>query len=260
MFARHPVGAGLYLAIGLVGASMTVSTVADAQVLEGNLFLRQEQATLGYVNQVFGDFPTFSTGMGSMVTTTAVWDVSNVQIYLIAGGSPNTWYGNVNTAVLNVSRQEFGSPSASVDPALATNTGAPVVYSGLVSVVLDQGIDGNQKFRMMADTTAIPQLQGLAAGDYVFSLTGMADNGTFGQAFTASAGTLEAQEDWIRNAGEGFGITANWRTLPDALGAAVGTKWAIGINGAVVPEPASLIGLVAGFGALLASRRRKRSR
>lgn len=261
MFARHNVRARLYAALGLIGASMAVSTGASAQVLEGNLLLRPDDpAGTGYVNQVFGDFPTFSTAMGSMVTTLDPWNVSNVQIYLIAGGSPHTWYGNVTTGVLNVSRQAAGLPDPSIDPALPTNTGPAVVYSGIVPVVTDQGIEGDQKFRLAADTSGIAELQGLAPGDYVFTLTGIADFGTFGQAFTVAALGLGAQEDWIRNAGEGFGLTANWRTLPDALGAPAGTNWAIGINGSVVPEPSALIALAAGFGALAAKRRRSRTR
>lgn len=260
MFARRSVRARLYAALGLIGASMAIATEASAQVLEGNLLLRQVDPTgIGYVNQVFGDFPDFSTAMGSMVTTLDPWNVSNIQIYLIPSGS-NTWYGNVNTAVLNVSRQAAGVPDPSIDPALPTNTGPAVVYSGIVPVVTDQGIEGDQKFRLGADTTGIAELQGLAPGDYVFTLTGIADFSTFGQAFTATALVLSAQEDWIRNTGEGFGLTANWRTLPDALGASAGTNWAIGINGSVVPEPSALIALAAGFGALAAKRRRSRTR
>lgn len=255
--------------VGLVGAAtLAVSVCAQAQLLQGNLLLRQTAATnLGMVNQVFSDFPTFSTGMGSMVTTPVAWNISDIQIFQIGStAAVNTWFGNVNQATLNVSRQTAGAPDASVDPTSSTNSGASIVYSGLVSVVLDEGtanaLGANQSFRMTAATGAITQLQGLPAGNYVFSLAGNAPFGTLGQTFTGAA-NLTGTDDYVRNTGGGFALpsTTNWGTLFSDFstsGAVQGTQWGIGINGAVVPEPASLAAL--GLGALALIRRRRSNR
>src|SRR5579862_6057486 len=95
--------------IGLVVVGGLMAGAASAQLLTGNLLLRQTLATnAGFVNQIFSDFPTFSTGMGSEVTTTAAWNISNIQVFQIGSntsGSTNTWFGNVNTATLTVSTQ-----------------------------------------------------------------------------------------------------------------------------------------------------------
>lgn len=238
----------LIAAIGLVFAG---SPSAFAQVLEGNLLLRQSQEVNGWVNQVFPDYPEYSTGMGAMVTIPEPWWISNVQVFYIgAGGS--SWYGNVNTAQLNVSRATLEQPDPAIDPT-TTNSGPAVVYSGVVPVVLDNPSYGDLNFRMVADTSGIPELQGVAAGLYVFSLTGIAHYGDRGQAWTAGAGAGPSP-DYIRNVGNGFSIGSDWQPM-SAVGAPADTQWAIGINGAV-PEPSGLWVIAAGLGLLARKRRR----
>jgi hypothetical protein len=238
---------------------------ASAQLLTGNLLLRQTVETnSGYVNQVFPDFPAFSTGMGSLVTVGgAGWAISNIQVFQV--GSPtatNAWFGNVNQANLTVSRQVSGAPDPAVDPAVV-GSGGNIVYSAVVGVTLDEAMTvngvANQSFRMTANTGSITQLQSLAAGNYVFSLVGIASFGNFGQSFTAQA-TAVGTDDYMRNAGGGFGLPSGtaWGTLAtEGFGAAAGTQWGIGINGSPVPEPASMA--VLGLGALALLRRRRRS-
>src|SRR4051812_33554477 len=107
------------LSVVVVSASALVGA-ASAQLLTGNLLLRQTSSTNdGYVNQIIPDagLETFSTGMGSLFTVGgAGWNISNVQVFAVAGGNANSWFGNVNQAQLTLSRQVSGAPDPSVDP------------------------------------------------------------------------------------------------------------------------------------------------
>ncbi len=238
--------------VGAVGSLAVLASIGSAQVLEGNLLLRQvDGSNNGWVNQVFPDFADYSTGMGSMVTIDGYWQVWEIQIYQV-GSTPNTWYGNVNQAVLNVTRQVGGAPDSAYDPTIV-NSGAGVVYSDLVSVTQDQPSVDNQSFRIRALTATIPELQGIEPGDYVFSLAPIVHYGDYGQSFTAGAGVGSAP-DYMRNPGNGFGYGTDWFPI-SAIGTEVNTQWAIGING-MVPEPSGILALAAGL-ALLARKRRR---
>jgi hypothetical protein len=251
---RFSVAATVFL--GLCGG-------AHSQVLTGNLLLRQPLAFgNGAANQIFPDYPTYSTGMGSLVTVGGGgWSISNIQVFQIA--SPvevNSWYGNVNQAILTVSLQSSGAPNASVDPTIV-NSGAAIVYSGFVTVGLDEGLDNsrgtNQSFRMTADTSGISQLQALGPGSYVFSLVPRVAYDTYGQTYTGWAADL-GPNDYIRNPGGGYGlhIGTSWGTVSAAFQTVNGIEWGIGINGSPVPEPASIAFL--GLGLLAVLRRRRR--
>jgi hypothetical protein len=242
----------------------TLATSAHAQ-LTGNLLLRQGSfGGRGYVNQNFTDLAAQSTGMGSMVTTTATWNVSNIQTLQLQGGAVNNWWGNVNSATLNVTRQAGGLPDPAVNPTISTNSGPSVVFSGIVGVVLDQGTatanGPNQAFRMTADTSGIAALQGLAAGNYVFSLVANTTFAVHGQTFTAQSIVAGATNDYTRNPGGGFNLggpgNTNWVTMTTAYQpSGPNANWAIGINGSAVPEPASMAAL--GLGTLAMVRRRR---
>lgn len=238
--------------VGAVGSLAVLASIGSAQVLEGNLLLRQvDGSNNGWVNQVFPDQATYSSGMGSLITIDGYWEVSEIQLYQV-GSTANTWYGNVNQAVLNVTQQVGGAPDPAYDPTIV-NTGPGVVYSGFVSVTLDQPSADNQSFRVRANTATIPELQGIAPGDYVVSLTPVVHYGDYGQTFTASAG-VGSIPDYLRNPGDGFGYGTNWMPL-STIGAEVNSQWAIGING-MVPEPSGILVLAAGL-ALLARKRRR---
>lgn len=238
--------------VGAVGSLAMLASIGSTQVLEGNLLLRQvDGSSNGWVNQVFPDQATYSSGMGSMVAVTGFWEIGEIQVYQV-NNLPNTWYGNVNQAVLNVTQQVGGAPDPAYDPTIV-NAGAGVVYSGLVSVTLDQPSTDNQAFRVRANTAGIAELQGMTPGDYVFSLTPIASYADYGQTFTATAGVGPAP-DYLRNPGDGFGYGADWMPI-STIGAATDSQWAIGING-VVPEPSGILALAAGL-ALLARKRRR---
>lgn len=251
-----------YALLGTISFAIVASAPAQ---LTGNLLLRQGSFNnIGYVNQVFSDNPTITTGMGSMVTSSSAWNISNIQTLHRGANGVNNWWTNVNTATLNVSRQVGGMPDPNVDPTIATNTGASVVYSGLVSIVLDQGqanANGpNQSFRITANTTGISALQGLAAGSYVFSLVPNATQAGNGQTFTVGSTVNGASNDYTRNPSGGFGFgspgNGGWVTMTVAFPPSGPlANWAIGINGTPVPEPASMAAL--GLGALALIRRRR---
>lgn len=241
-------------AIAAVGCVVT----ANAQTLSGNLLLRQTAGTgVGYVNQNFSDFPTFSAGMGSLVTVSGpAWNINDIQL-AYAGAAGNTITTGVTTALLSVSRQTAGAPDVGHDPTTAQATSSLIVYSGNVNITFDQIVGLN--FRGIANTASITQLQGLAAGNYVFSLVLNTSFATNGQAFTQTTGAT-TQNGYVRNTGGGFALPSGtaWGTLATnfaANGATNNTDWAIGINGTTVPEPASMAAL--GLGALAMIRRRR---
>ena len=247
--------------------SLGTAAAAPAQ-LTGNLLLRQGSFTnAGYSNQWSGDNQlTSSTGMGSMVTSTDAWNISDIQILQLGLNTPgfvNSWYGQVTQAWLNVSRQVNGRPDESINPLLNSNSGPNVVLSAIVPITLDEAtanLNGaNQSFRVTVNTSGVASLQGLAAGDYVFSLVPIADTvGQFGRGITlSSAANSLGSDDYVRNPYSSANLPSGsaWGTLAEDFGAPAGTQWAIGINGTPVPEPMSL-GVV-GIGLLALVRRRK---
>lgn len=221
------------------------------------------------MNQIMSDQPAFSVGMGSMVSTSQAWNIANIQTLQVAGGNRNNWWGNVTTATLNVTRQISGLPDPAVDPTVTTNTGSGVVFSGTVSIAFDQSQSNfngaNQAFRMTADTSGIAALQGLAAGDYVFSLVANTVVSLHGQTFTAQSILPGASNDYTRNPGGGFNLgglgnpaNSEWLTMQVAYPpSGPNANWGIGINGAPVPEPATMAALGLGTLAIIRRRRRK---
>lgn len=243
------------LFIGVLGAS------ASAQSLSGNLLLRQVNSTAGnFVNQTFSDFPATSAGMGSLVTVGGLgWNIANIQLSM-TGQPGNTVPTGVTTAILTVSQQVSGLPSNSIDPN-AINSGSGVVFSGNVGVTFDTVATSNASFRMIANTSSVSALQGLAAGNYVFSLVMNGNFGASGQAFTNFT-TPANGSGYVRNTGGGFGFGTDWIRLDQYNGDPIpaNSDWAIGINGTtVVPEPASMAALGLGALALIRKRRSKRA-
>lgn len=232
--------------LAIISAFSVLGAMASAQ-LTGNLYLSQADDLGGnFVNQEFGDFPTFTTGIGNVVTFGTAVNLTDVQIRMVDSGS---WIANgVNTARLTIS-QFSGTPSANHTFG-AASAGGDIAYSAIVNTTINN-VSGTL-FNFTADASGVTNL---AAGTYLVSLTGIADFGARGQAFTQAA-VAPATDGWYRNPGGAFGLPAGtgWGQLNPAAGF---REAGMGINGEAVPEPATMAVLGLGVAALARRRRNK---
>lgn len=233
----------------------TCGVVAGANAqLVGNLYLTQGVGSAGgnFVDQIFSDVPTFSTVSGNVVTVGGPgWNISNVQAQFIDTGSIIS--GGLNSMLLTVST--FSS-TPNTNHTSGVSAGGGIVFSGLVTSSITN-VSGTI-FNMETNTSSISALQGLAAGQYLFTYTLNSPFSPNGQGFhTLSTDT--STDGWTRNAGGGFAFTSgsNWTTYNAAQNGNPRAQFSLGINGtSAVPEPASLA--ILGLGALnLLARRRK---
>ncbi|MBX3096512.1 MAG: PEP-CTERM sorting domain-containing protein [Fimbriimonadaceae bacterium] len=231
---------------------IVAGSVANAQ-LTGNLYLEQADDVngpggLNFVNQAFGDFPDFSTGVGNVVTFGSAVNLSDVQIRYTDSGSWTS--GNAPASAWLTISMFSGSPSSNHDP-VGASAGGDIMFSGAVAGSVTN-ISGSL-FNYVADATGVTNL---AAGTYLVSLVPIADFGVAGQAFILGA-LNQSADSYARNPGGGFGFPAGtaWDTLTNASGNPGLRQAGMGINGQAVPEPASMVAL--GLGALAMVRRRR---
>lgn len=231
--------------LAIISAFSVLGAMASAQ-LTGNLYLSQaNDAGSNFVNQEFGDFPTFSTVIGNVVTFSTAVNLTDVQIRMIDSGS---WINNVNSARLTIS-QFTGTPSGNHTIG-AASAGGDIAYSQIVNATTTN-VSGTL-FNFTADASGVTNL---AAGTYLVSLTGIANFGARGQAFTQAA-LSPLTDGWYRNPGGAFGLPAGtgWGMLQPAAGF---REAGMGINGEAVPEPATMAVLGLGVAALARRRRNK---
>ncbi len=240
----------------LGAASIVASSNAS---LVGSLYLAQGGGTTtsNFVDQIFepGN-AAFSTVSGNVVTVGASgWNIANIQAEFFDSGTVVA--GGLNSMLLTVSTF---SASPNTNHTSGVSAGGGIVFSGLVtSTITNSGTA--PIFNMETNTSGIGALQGLAAGQYLFTYSLNASFATFGQGFhTISTNT--STNGWSRNAGGGFALPGgtNWATYATQNpGDTTGKQFSLGINGTnAVPEPASIA--ILGLGALgLLVRRRKNS-
>ncbi|MBS1705288.1 MAG: PEP-CTERM sorting domain-containing protein [Armatimonadetes bacterium] len=231
----------------LIAAFATaLSVVAQAQ-LSGNLYLKQaNDAGAGYVNQEFSDFPTYTTGLGNVVTFGSAVTLSDVQQRYVDYG---TWRTSAAPSVRLTISKFSSTPSLQHVPG-TVSSGLDIVYDGIRTSSIS-GVSGSL-FTLSTNAAGI----NVNAGTYLITATAMVAFTGAGQAY-AMESTDQANDSWIRNPGGSFGLTGGtgWSTLASSGINGAQRQAAMGINGQAVPEPATMAAL--GLGATALFRRRK---
>jgi len=198
-----------------------------------------------FVDQEFGDFPAFSTYMVNDATFTSAVSLSSITTWY-TNNNGGAWTG-VTTARLNIFNDDgSGLPLGTDDP------------TGGTTVTVSTIVNGDGLIEMTADIASLALI--LAAGDYWFGLTPIADFGVFGQEFHQGAlGGVVGDQAAARNPGAAFGLGPAWFQAGQTFGG-VNFDSAFAITGedASVPEPGTLFLLSAGLVALATRRRLKK--
>ncbi len=223
----------------LILSLAAASVIADAQDILYDHSTADTSAN--FVNQKFGDFPTFSTGIVDDVAFGTTVTIRDVTIW--TDRNSTAWLTGVNSAVVNVfTKTGTGPPNAADDPTNGT------VVAVTVTAVTNNGLDS---YRITASGLAISK----AAGQYYIGLTPIGDFGQVGQCFTRGAdGVARDNKAYFRNPGGGFSFGTSWQTV-DSTGNSY-NDMALLVSG-FVPEPATIAALAVGVLALATRRRRK---
>lgn len=217
----------------LLSLSMLAALAASSHAVLWN----QSDYTLeGIVDQEFSDFADFSTFAVGDITLSSASNITSVST-LIGFFTNQAGWMSVNSARLNIFSKT--GPFPTQDPTTGTVVSA--------TNTLFNATDNIWEFKASGLNI------NLAAGSYWVGLTPISNFGTNGQAFHATTGTQIGDSSKLRNPGGGFGFGTEWSEF-SAIGFANGDATLI-VDGAAVPEPASMAVLGLGIAALVRRRR-----
>jgi MYXO-CTERM domain-containing protein len=207
-----------------MAAAAFAAGAASADVLYNN-----PAGTGNFVDQEFGDYPTYSTYQVADVTFASGSVINQITVYTTVG--IGNW-GGITQARLNLFTKTGALPLASDDPTAGT----------LVNATWSNGL-------LVASGLNIP-----VSGAMWVGLTAVGDFGAVGQEFHLCGTSVSGDPDAYRNPGGSFGLPAgtNWGDMTSGAGY---RDIAMTIEG-VVPAPGAmaLLGLAG-----IAARRRRRA-
>jgi len=210
-----------------MAAAAFAAGAASADVLYDN-----PRSTGNFVDQEFGDYPTYSTYQVADVTFASGSVINQITVYTTVGSG--NW-GGVTLARLNLFTKTGSLPLGTDDPTAGTLVNATWTNMGDHGVLVASGLN-------------IP-----VSGAMWVGLTASANFGTFGQEFHLSGTNNLGDSDAYRNPGGSFGLPAgtNWGPMTDNGIFDISMT----IEG-VVPAPGAmaLLGLAG-----IAARRRRRA-
>lgn len=217
--------------VATMAASSQAAYLWDQSSFSGN----------GVVNQQFADFPTFSAYTVGDITLSQASNITSVSTLIGFAVSP-AFISGVNSGVLNIFAKTGSSPLAGDNPAAGTIVSA-------TTTIFDAG---NNIYEFKASGLNI----NLAAGSYWVGLTPDTNFGVHGQAFHVGSTTSLGDASHVRNPGGGFALPSGTSWAPVST---IGTDFdsTLRIEGAPVPEPATMA--VLGLGAAALMRRRRKA-
>jgi hypothetical protein len=204
------------------------------------------------VNQLFADFPTFSTAIVTdVVIPVAGWNITSVSINVTpAGGMTaaqrNRWLnGDVNQARLNV----FG-------PAALSNSDDPNTGTVVSITTVADPLNANY---WTITASGLNINAGVGGGTFYIGLNVLSTFATDSQIFTLGS-AIQNGQSFIRNPGGGFAFPFGTSWAPLNTAGIDNANWSnndasLTVEGDLIPAPSAVALL--GLGGLVAGRRRR---
>lgn len=227
-------GASAQILPGVPGTALNDGTIAGIDRGPTLWDQQPDPARSAYVDQNFGDFPSFSTYMVSDVSFGTNVTITDVITYYTQGSGG--WPIGAATGTLNIFAKNGSLPGGGDDPTAGTTVNVDISVGANGLEVRASGLNIN-----------------LAAGDYWIGLTPDLDFSSFGQEFHQNSTSFVGDASAARNPGGGFGVGTDWVDAGQTFGGEADYDAAITILGTPAPGTLALLGM----GGLVATRRRR---